>query len=53
MSLILNIIKYSKLKFFLNIVLEEELATGLRLLGVTDISQLNPSMVRYLDRKLS
>lgn len=39
---------------FLNeiLVLEEELATGLRLLGVTDISQLNPSMLRYIDQKI-
>ena len=33
-------------------ILEEELATGLRLLGATDLSQLNPAMLRYLDNKI-
>lgn len=31
-------------------VMREEIETGMRLLGVTSIDQLTPSLVRYVDR---
>lgn len=31
-------------------VMREEIATGMRLLGVTSVDQLKPELVRYVDR---
>ena len=41
---------YLALSFLLFLkVMREEIETGMRLLGVTSIDQLNPSLVRYVD----